>query len=259
MSKRLGQNFLCDANINAKIARLARRLVPQGECDEIGAGTGNLTEALVAENFIVTAIETDTRLLPVLAKRFQDNRVHIVAGDVRHWQPPSSASTKICVGNIPYSLTTDILLWLKKQRGHYQHALFTVQREVATRLIAPPACKAYGRITACLQLFFDIHQHFVIPRTCFRPCPQVDSALLSFTPRASPCTSIAQELAFENFTHMLFHMRRKMLGTVLKRHGIICTALSESEKRARVEMLAPQHILALMHRLAKDNASLRAV
>ena len=250
--KRLGQNFLCDGNINAKIARLARRLVPQGGCDEIGAGTGNLTVALVAENLQVNAIETDIRLLPMLAMRLRDTTVQLVHSDVRDWQPPCTAGARICVGNIPYALTTDILLWLKKNRRCYQHALFTVQREVADRLVAAPASKAYGRLSACLQLFFDVRQHFTIPRTCFRPRPRVDSALLSLTPRASPCTSVAQELAFEQFTQMLFHMRRKTLATILKRHGIACTALTEAEKRARVETFSPPRLLVLMHKLEFD-------
>ncbi len=247
-NRRLGQNFLCDANINSKIACLAARLVPGGMCDEIGAGTGNLTAALLAANLRVTAIESDCRLLPHLAARFRDHDLQLVHSDVRDWKPPPTAAARLCVGNIPYMLTTAILLWLKKNRCCYRHALFTVQREVAMRLTALPASKAYGRLSACLQLFFVVRQHFTIPRTCFRPRPRVDSAVVSFTPRPSPC-SVAQEQAFERFTQMLFHMRRKTLATTLKRHGIPCTALTEVEKRARVETLSPSSILALLHRL----------
>lgn len=247
--KHLSQNFLCDANINNKIARLARRLAPYGVCDEIGAGSGNLTAALLAENFSVTAIETDTRLLPILAERFPQADLQLVHSDVRDWQPPATGKARLCVGNIPYGLTTSILLWLKKYRNHYQHALFTVQLEVAERLVAQPASKAYGRITACMQLFFEVRKHFVIPRSCFRPRPRVDSALISLSPHPSPCNSAAQEVAFEQFTQMLFHMRRKTLATTLKRHGYPCHALTATEKRARVETLAPHRILTIMRAL----------
>lgn len=250
VSKRLGQNFLCDTNINAKIARLARTLASHGMCDEIGAGSGNLTAALLAEGLHVTAIEKDTRLLPTLAARFPD--LQLVHSDVRNWQPPQTGTARLCVGNIPYVLTTDILLWLKKNRTRYQHALFTVQREVAARLVARPASKAYGRITACMQLFFTVRKHFDISRRCFWPRPRVDSSLISLTPRASPCDNAEQELAFERFTHMLFHMRRKTLATTLKRHRLSCHALTATERQARVETLSPLRIWALMGALAPD-------
>ncbi len=243
-SRRLGQNFLCDANLSAKIARLARHLAPHGVCDEIGAGSGNLTAALLAEGLQVTAIEKDIRLLPTLAARFP--HLQLVHRDVRDWQPPPTDTGRLCVGNIPYALTTDILMWFKKNRACYQHALFTVQREVAARLVAQPASKAYGRITACMQLFFVVRKHFDIPRRCFRPQPRVDSALISLTPCASPCDQAEQELAFARFTQMLFHMRRKTLATTLKRHGISCSALTAAERQARAETLSPQRIWALM-------------
>ena len=250
--KYLSQNFLCDANINAKIARLARRLAsPRAVCDEIGAGSGNLTAALLAENFSVTAIETDIRLLPLLAERFPQADLQLVQCDVRNWQPPVTNTARLCVGNIPYAQTTDILLWLKKHRACYQHALFTVQREVAARLVAQPASKAYGRITACMQLFFAVRQHFIIPRSCFRPRPRVDSALLSLTPITSPCQSAAQEQAFEQFTQLLFHMRRKTLATTLKRHGIPCHVLTPMEQQARVETLSPLRLWSLMCMLGR--------
>ena len=252
-SKRLGQNFLCDDNINMKIARLARTLVSHGVCDEIGAGSGNLTAALLAEGLQVTAIEKDTRLLPTLAARFPD--LQLVHGDVRNWQPPRTGTARLCVGNIPYVLTTDILLWLKKNRTCYQHALFTVQREVAARLVAQPCSKAYGRITACMQLFFTVRKHFNIARSCFWPRPRVDSTVISLTPRASPCDNVEQELAFERFTHLLFHMRRKTLGTTLKRHGISCQALTATERRARVETLSPLRLWTLMGALAPDTSA----
>ena len=253
--KRLGQNFLCDANISAKIARLAHRLAPHGVCDEIGAGSGNLTAALLAENFRVTAIEKDTLLLPVLAARFPNATLQLVHSDVLDWQPPLTDTARLCVGNIPYVLTTGILLWLKKYRNSYQHALFTVQREVAERLVAQPASKAYGRITACMQLFFEVRKHFNIPRSCFRPQPRVDSALISLTPHTSPCNNAEQELAFERFTHLLFHMRRKTLATTLRRHGISCHALTATERQARVETLSPLRIWALMCALSPDTST----
>ena len=251
-SKRRGQNFLVDANINAKIARLARQLNPHAACDEIGAGYGNLTAALLVEKLHVTAIENDARLVALLAQRFAHTSLQIVPRDIRTWQPPTIAGTKrICVGNIPYSLTTDILMWLKNNRSHYQHILLTIQKEVGLRLVAKPTTKTYGRITACMQLFFNVHKHFVISRSCFRPRPQVDSVLVVLTPRPSLCHSLAQERAFERFTHMLFHMRRKTLATTLRRHGVACEMLTVAEQQARAETLSPQRIWTLLVMLTR--------
>lgn len=251
--KRLGQHFLSDPNIAAKIARLARRLAPHGSCDEIGAGSGNLTTALLAERFRITAIEKDIRLLPQLRQRFPS--VQLVHRDVCDWQPPQTATARLCVGNIPYALTTDILLWFKRHRTCYQHALFTVQREVAARLVSPPATKTYGRITVCMQLFFYVQKHFDIARSCFQPRPQVDSAVISLTPRRSPCASVAQEQTFARFTHLLFHMRRKTLATTLRRHGIVCPAAVDGQ--LRVETLPPTRIWELFQMISA-NAQHRA-
>ena len=251
-SKRRGQNFLVDANINTKIARLARQLNPDAVCDEIGAGYGNLTAALLAAKLHVTAIENDTRLIPLLAQRFADTNLHIVPCDIRTWQPPTTAGTnRLCVGNIPYNLTTDILMWIKNNRSCYQHILLTMQKEVGLRLVAKPTTKTYGRITACMQLFFTVRKHFDIPRSCFRPRPQVDSVLIALTPKPSPCHNMAQEQAFERFTHMLFHMRRKTLATTLRRHGIACELLTAAEQRARAETLSPQRIWTLLDTLTR--------
>ena len=251
-SKRRGQNFLVDANINAKIARLTRQLNPHARCDEIGAGYGNLTAALLAEKLHVTAIENDTRLIPLLAQRFSATDLHIVPHDIRTWQPPLTAGTeRICVGNIPYNLTTAILMWLKNNRRRYQHILLTIQKEVGLRLVAKPTTKTYGRITACMQLCFNVRKQFDIPRSCFRPRPRVDSMLVMLTPKPSPCHSSAQERAFERFTHMLFHMRRKTLATTLRRHGIACEVLTAAEQQARAETLSPQRIWTLLEMLTR--------
>ena len=247
-NKRLSQHLLNDANINAKIARVARRLASTTLCDEIGAGSGNLTAALLAEAFAVTAIERDARWLPYLKQRFPHAALQIVHHDVLAWQPPPTAGARLCVGNIPYALTTAILLWLQKHRTCYQHALFTVQQEVAARLVACPASKAYGRITVFMQLFFRVRKHFNIARHCFYPRPRVDSTLVSFTPRISPCTH-SQEEDFARFTHLLFHMRRKTLATTFKQHGVVCPTLSPTILQQRAETLSPLHIWALFRRV----------
>lgn len=238
----MGQNFLIDRNITRKIVRQALLLSPSLLCDEIGAGTGNLTTALLAAGFQVTAIEKDTRLIPTLKTH---DRLHLLHQDILHWTPPSTTQKRLCIGNIPYSLTTPICLWLKKFRTHYHHALFTVQKEVAVRLTSEPGRKSYGRIGILLQLYFQIHKLFNVPRTCFRPVPQVDSVLVLLSPRPQQIfTDIEQEQAFSKFTQLLFHQRRKTLGKILQKQGIHCR---QEINKARPETLSPQEILNLFY------------
>lgn len=238
--KHLGQNFLIDHNITRKIVHQALLLSPSLNCDEIGAGTGKLTTALLAAGFQVTAIEKDTRFIPSLQTH---RRLHLLHQDILRWVPPSTTQKRLCIGNIPYCLTTPICLWLKKFRVHYHHALFTVQKEVAERLTAEPGHKSYGRIGILLQLYFQIRKLFSVPRTCFRPVPQVDSMLVLLAPRPQQIfANIEQEQAFSEFTQLLFHQRRKTLGKILQ--GTHCP---QEITKVRPETLSPHEILTLFH------------
>ena len=241
--KHMGQNFLIDRNITRKIVRQALLLSPSLLCDEIGAGTGNLTTALLAAGFQVTAIEKDTRLIPTLKTH---DRLHLLHQDILHWTPPSTTQKRLCIGNIPYSLTTPICLWLKKFRTHYHHALFTVQKEVAVRLtseagVASPMdvlvfyCNFIFKFTSCLT--------FLVP--VFAPCHRWTPCWFYSLPRPQQIfTDIEQEQAFSKFTQLLFHQRRKTLGKILQKQGIHCR---QEINKARPETLSPQEILNLFY------------
>ena len=190
------------------------------------------------------AIEKD----PYLAKEVLANRVtckQIIADDIRQWTPPITNSQSLCIGNIPYSITTDILLWLTRHRTSYHNNLLMVQREIADRLTADPHNKKYGRLTVIMQLYFKITKLFNVSRYCFRPRPRVDSTVIQLTPTNQPLFN--NEQSFAQFTQLLFHTRRKTLGKIFAINNLDQQLLDNPKQRP--ENLSPQQIVALFNRL----------
>lgn len=243
--KHWGQNFLIDANIANKIAVAARELSDVRSCFEIGAGTGNLTAALLAQGFEVIAVEKDTKLVATLATRFADLPVNVLHADVLQQDLPAGMS--LCVGNLPYSITTDILMWFKKQR--VKHALFMVQKELAERLVATPATRTYGRISVLMQLLFKMKILFTVSANCFRPIPKVSSAVISLVALPSVFNSSIEEHNFERFTHTLFHVGNKTLAKIAKMYGF---RVDEELAERRVRTLTPDEIKSLFIKVSKD-------
>ena len=215
-------------------------------CHEIGAGSGNLTSALIGAGFEVTAIEKD----PYLAKEILADRVtckQIITSDIRRWTPPPTIDGQkpLCIGNIPYSITSDILLWLTKQRANYHANLLMVQREIADRLTAQPHTKKYGRLTVIMQLYFKITKLFNVSRYCFRPIPRVESTVIQLIPTDQP--PFDDERSFAQFTQLLFHTRRKTLGKIFAINNLDQQLLNNPQQRP--ENLSPQEIVILFNKL----------
>ena len=213
-------------------------------CHEIGAGSGNLTSALIDAGFEVVAIERD----PYLAQKILADRVickQIVISDIRQWTPPVADNQSLCIGNIPYSITSDILLWLTKHRASYHTNLLMVQREIADRLIAQPHTKKYGRLSVIMQLYFKITKLFNVSRYCFRPIPRVDSTVIQLTPTDQQ--PLVNERSFAQFTQLLFHTRRKTLGKIFAINNLDQQLLNNPQQRP--ENLSPQEIVILFNKL----------
>ena len=213
-------------------------------CHEIGAGSGNLTSALIDAGFEVVAIERD----PYLAQKILADRVickQIVISDIRQWTPPVADNQSLCIGNIPYSITSDILLWLTKHRASYHANLLMVQREIADRLIAQPHTKKYGRLSVIMQLYFKITKLFNVSRYCFRPTPRVDSTVIQLTPTDQQ--PLVNERSFAQFTQLLFHTRRKTLGKIFAINNLDQQLLNNPQQRP--ENLSPQEIVILFNKL----------
>lgn len=214
--KKLGQNFLIDANVARKIVR---RLSPaKGSVFlEVGAGVGALTLPLAESGARVFAVEIDPRLTPLLesAVAGYDN-VELMEEDILRVKVPELLSRAgverlSTVGNLPYNMTTQIVLYLMENRQYIDRALVTVQREYAERLLASPGSRDYGSITVLTQFYCLISQVMTVSPSCFFPEPEVSSAVLDLRVRGEPAVTARNETVFETVVRAAFSHRRKML------------------------------------------------
>ena len=219
--KSLGQNFLLDLNLTAKIARQAGDLT---ECDvlEIGPGPGGLTRGLLAEGARhVLAIEKDPRCMAALAEIADayPGRLTIIEGDALKIDPLQHLTPPIRVAaNLPYNVGTELLVrWLTPDTWppFWQSLTLMFQREVAERIVAVPGSKAYGRLALLAQWRTDARIVMNLPPEAFSPPPKVSSAVVHLTALPEPRYP-AQPKLLERTAAMAFNQRRKMLRAALK-------------------------------------------
>lgn len=214
LRKELGQHFLADGNILGKIVELVE---PQGAetAVEIGAGAGTLTVALAPLVRQLVAVEVDRRLIPVLEEVVGHlSNVRVVCGDFREVPLPTLGERLLLVGNLPYGITSDVLLKLLRERKVVERAVVMVQAEVGEKLVAPPG-RERSRLGVHLQAYFDVEVSRRVPRTAFFPPPEVDSALVRLTKLAQPRIRSREE-AFERALALVFSSRRKTLRRALR-------------------------------------------
>jgi 16S rRNA (adenine1518-N6/adenine1519-N6)-dimethyltransferase len=215
-NKKLGQNFLADANVARKLIRL---LEPrQGEIFlEIGAGTGALTVPLAEEGVRVFAVEVDRRLVRILKSALEGfENVDVIDKDILEVSVPAllkkaRASRIHVIGNLPYSITTQIVLYLVGYRRHVGRVVVTVQREYAARMLARPGTRQYGSLSVLLQFYAKVELLASISPRSFFPAPEVSSAVLRLEFRPTPAVSVKNETCFEAVVRAAFSHRRKML------------------------------------------------
>ncbi|MFA6328614.1 MAG: 16S rRNA (adenine(1518)-N(6)/adenine(1519)-N(6))-dimethyltransferase RsmA [Candidatus Micrarchaeia archaeon] len=175
MHAKLGQNFLVDENVLAYEAECAD--VRSNSVLEIGAGDGRLTAKLLAFGAgHITAVEFDPKLARQLRMRFATyKRVHVHEGDFLEYD--EAARFGRIVGNIPYYITSPILLKLSRMK--FDKAVLCVQKEVAARMMAEPGSREYGRLSVFSQLTYSAETLALVERTAFSPAPKVDSCIIS--------------------------------------------------------------------------------
>jgi 16S rRNA (adenine1518-N6/adenine1519-N6)-dimethyltransferase len=254
---RLGQHFLFDPSILDRIADAAVG-GPDETVLEIGPGKGTLTRALAARAAQVVAIEADRRLAAALAESSGPN-VRIVAGDAL--AVPWPAADVVC-GNIPYQITSPLIeRALRPPRP--ARIVFLVQREVADRLAAAAGARAWGALSAGVQLVATVERLFTVPAGAFRPKPRVDSALVRLTPRATPLVaSLEEERRVRRLIQAGFQRRRQQLARTLREAwGVerteavgLLVELGVAPD-ARIEVLAPERLVALARALGPRLAS----
>jgi 16S rRNA (adenine1518-N6/adenine1519-N6)-dimethyltransferase len=245
--KSLGQNFLKDANIARNIVS-AMQLRAHDVVVEIGPGLGALTRHMLEAGVRVIGIEVDPRAAELLRESF-GSELEVLQRDVLSVDLATVAPTSVkrvrVVGNIPYSITSDILFWLYGQRDRVSDATVTMQREVAQRMLAQPGTKAYGILTVATQYYANASLLFRIPRTAFTPVPKVDSAVvrLDFTESLIPTD---REL-FTTIVRGTFGKRRKTLRNSLRYLGFSDSTLDALtfDLTTRPERLTLENFLEL--------------
>jgi 16S rRNA (adenine1518-N6/adenine1519-N6)-dimethyltransferase len=214
--RKFGQNFVVDANVTTKIARLAG--VAEGDAVlEIGPGLGALTEALLAAGCRVTALEIDEALVALLEQRPELAGARIVAGDALEADlgvlTPAAEGPWACVANLPYNVATPLVLRILEEVPSITRLLVMVQAEVGERLAAGVGDDAYGAVSLRVDYHATATVVGRVPPTVFLPRPKVDSALVAIERRPRPAVdpAVASEEEIFALVRIAFGQRRKML------------------------------------------------
>jgi 16S rRNA (adenine1518-N6/adenine1519-N6)-dimethyltransferase len=256
--KSLGQNFLLDLNLTARIARAGAPLAGTTVV-EVGPGPGGLTRALLAEGARrVIAIERDDRAIAALeeiAARYP-GQLEIVPGDALEFDARRhlGGGRAIVVANLPYNIATALLIgWLTGPWPPWYDALVLMfQREVAERIVAAPGSKTYSRLSVLANWRCESKILFDVAPSAFVPPPKVTSSVLRLIPRAQPLSCDAG--ALQKVTEAAFGQRRKMLRQSLKSLGVDAFALLAAaaiEPTARAEEIPVEGFVKLANIFAK--------
>lgn len=214
--KTLSQNFLIDGNILRKIISSAN-ISPEDIVLEIGPGPGVITEALLANNVQVYAVEKDTNFATELKRLDKNNNLHIFNEDFLKCDLekilPQNTKIKV-IGNLPYHISSPILIKLLSHKKLFSKMTLMFQKEVIQRITASCKTKEYGSLTIFTNYHADIDEVFPVSKNCFYPSPKVDSAVISLSPKASIFKENEED--FFKLTRAVFQKRRKTLYSSIK-------------------------------------------
>ena len=236
--KALSQNFLSDPHLPSQIAE-AGGAGPGELVFEIGAGLGTLTRAIADRGAAVRAIEYDPALLEIAQRELATyESVEVTLGDVREqsWSALAEQLGRppLVYGNLPYALSTEILLGLLDEAPYWRRACLLVQKEFAERVSAPPGDRRCGAISAYTSLLTWATLLFEVPPSAFTPPPKVDSALLILERRPAPAVEVGDLRTFRTVVRALFNQRRKMARRALR------SITQEPEQLLNAAGLAPE-------------------
>ncbi|WP_173663284.1 16S rRNA (adenine(1518)-N(6)/adenine(1519)-N(6))-dimethyltransferase RsmA [Selenomonas sp. ND2010] len=247
MSKKLGQNFLIDASIVQGIVDAAE-IQPGERVLEIGPGIGTLTQGLAEAGAEVTAVELDKKLPAVLAETLKayDN-VTIVPGDILKVNIPEimgEGPFKVAA-NLPYYITTPILMTLLERHLPITRMVTMVQKEVAERMIAKPGSRTYGALSVAVQYYTEPEIVLDVPPRSFIPAPEVDSVVIACKVRETPAVDVMDEKMFFRVVKAAFGQRRKTLSNALKGGGFPKEQVRDVMEAAGIEMTRRGETLSL--------------
>lgn len=253
--KSLGQNFLIDTNILRNIVEHAE-LTSKSGAIEIGPGIGALTEQLARRSQKVVSFEIDQRLLPILEETLAPYKnttiIHqdILKANVHEVldQEFQGIEDIMVVANLPYYVTTPIIMKLLEEHLPIRGIVVMLQKEVADRISAKPGSKEYGSLSIAVQYYTEAEVVMVVPKTVFVPQPNVDSAVIRLTKRQKPIVNVKSEEFFFRVTRSSFAQRRKTIlnnltsqlpdGKAKKEHIISALKNANIEPERRGESLS---------------------
>ncbi|MDI9491412.1 MAG: 16S rRNA (adenine(1518)-N(6)/adenine(1519)-N(6))-dimethyltransferase RsmA [Bacillota bacterium] len=275
-AKRLGQNFLTDLSVVDRIVE-SSEAGPRDLVIEIGPGMGVLTARAADAAGKVAAIEVDAKLIPILRETLAPYpNVAVIHEDVlkadlqaiidqeRALSDGTLAEQVRILGNLPYYITTPILMKLLEERIGVQSITIMVQKEVAQRISAPPGSRIYGALSVAVQYYCEIDYVVTVPKEVFYPIPKVESAVIHLRLRAKPPVELLSEKLFFECVKKGFGQRRKTLHNAL-------TGICELDKDAtgrlleaagidpvrRAETLSLEEFAALANCLAQPGLHIR--
>ena len=222
MSKKLGQNFLIKRTVVDQIVAAAD-LGPDDQVLEVGPGIGTLTQGLAQSGACVKAIELDQRLLEVLDTTLESyDNVDIIHGDVLKLNVPEIMDYKPfkVVANLPYYITTPIIMSLLEAKLPIERLVVMVQREVALRMVAHPGTKDYGALSVAVQYYTEPDIVLEVPPKAFMPAPAVTSAVIRCRLRQKPPVHVDDERIFFRVVKAAFAQRRKTFSNSMKTTGL---------------------------------------
>lgn len=237
-SKGLGQNFLVDDSV-------PRDIVAGAEVDEndlvieIGPGVGTLTAQLLNKAKRVVAIELDSDLIPILQEEIGDNPkfslIHNDALKVNFNEIIGDEKSVKLVANLPYYVTTPIIVKLLKEKYNFKSLTIMIQKEVAERMDAEPSSKDYGALSLLVQYYCDTNIIRKAPPQCFMPRPKVDSIVVKLDKLDKPRVSVDNEKLFFDVIRSSFNMRRKTLWNGVKSIGLPKEKLELAFEEANID------------------------
>ena len=237
MSKKLGQNFLIKRGIVDEIVYAAEITVGEPVL-EVGPGIGTLTQGLAQSGADVTAIELDRRLLEVLDTTLASyDNVRIIHGDVLKLDVPTIMNHKPfkVVANLPYYITTPIIMSLLERKLPIERLVVMVQKEVALRMIAKPGTKDYGALSVAVQYYTEPDIVLDVPPKSFLPAPAVTSSVIRCVLRDKPPVDVIDEKLFFRVVKAGFAQRRKTFSNTMKTTGLTRDRVEELLAKANID------------------------
>jgi 16S rRNA (adenine1518-N6/adenine1519-N6)-dimethyltransferase len=258
--KKLGQHFLVDETVVRRIAE-SLELKANMPVLEIGPGIGTLTQFLAMTGACVTAVELDRRCIEIMGTTLKAyNNIRIVQGDVLNldFAELMGAGPFQIAGNLPYYITTPIVMKILEGHVPAEKMVFMVQKEVADRMVSAPGSKEYGALSVAVQYHTEAVKLFEVPSAAFMPPPAVDSAVILCTKRAQPPVDVPSAKLFFRVVRAAFGQRRKTLANSLQGGGFakeeVIAMLQETgiKGERRGETLSLEEFAALSRSYARN-------